>query len=111
MQLWDSLGIASSAVVGLGFCGSLALALGLEYTERVTRAAFCCWPRQPDDRHELWRGRCYTAQTQGMASVRTKLDTCTDFSDVGCLLQHQNLETLRHQRRRRRRKAENSLAG
>lgn len=67
VQLWDSLGITRSAVVGLGFGGSLALALGLEYPERVTRiAAFCCRPRQPDDRREFWRGRCDAAQTRGM---------------------------------------------
>lgn len=67
VQLWDRLGIERGAVVGLGFGGSLALALGLEYPERVTRiAAFCCRPRQPDDRREFWRGRCDAAQTQGI---------------------------------------------
>ncbi|MGV8860482.1 MAG: alpha/beta fold hydrolase [Pseudomonas sp.] len=70
VQLWDRLGISRSAVVGLGFGGSLALALGLEYPERVTRiAAFCCRPRQPDDRREFWRGRCDAAQTQGMDTL------------------------------------------
>lgn len=70
VQLWDSLGITRSAVVGLGFGGSLALALGLEYPERVTRiAAFCCRPRQPDDRREFWRGRCDAAQTRGMDAL------------------------------------------
>jgi 3-oxoadipate enol-lactonase len=67
VQLWDRLGIARSAVVGLGFGGSLALALGLDYPERVTRiAAFCCRPRQPDDRRDFWRGRCDAAQSQGI---------------------------------------------
>lgn len=67
VQLWDSLGISRSAVVGLGFGGSLALALGLTCPERVTRiAAFCCRPRQPDDRRQFWRDRCEAAQAQGM---------------------------------------------
>lgn len=70
VQLWDSLGISRSALAGLGFGGSLALALGLDYPERVTRiAAFCCRPRQPDDRREFWRGRCEAAQTQGMDTL------------------------------------------
>jgi 3-oxoadipate enol-lactonase len=67
VQLWDELGISRSAVVGLGFGGSMALALGLEYPERVTRiAAFCCRPRQPDDRRDFWRERCAAAQSLGM---------------------------------------------
>jgi 3-oxoadipate enol-lactonase len=70
VQLWDRLGISHCAVIGLGFGGSLALALGLEYPERVTRiAAFCCRPRQPEDRREFWRGRCDAAQTQGMDTL------------------------------------------
>ncbi|RWU23070.1 3-oxoadipate enol-lactonase [Pseudomonas alkylphenolica] len=70
VQLWDSLGIAHSTVVGLGFGGSLALALGLAYPERVKRiAAFCCRPRQPDDRRQFWRDRCEAAQSQGMDSL------------------------------------------
>lgn len=70
VQLWDSLGISRSAVIGLGFGGSLALALGLAYPERITRiAAFCCRPRQPDDRRQFWRDRCEAAQTQGMEKL------------------------------------------
>ncbi|MGH8466428.1 MAG: alpha/beta fold hydrolase, partial [Pseudomonas sp.] len=70
VQLWDRLGIARSTVVGLGFGGSLALALGLAYPQRVTRiAAFCCRTRQPDDRRQFWRVRCEAAQIQGMDSL------------------------------------------
>ncbi|UVE19194.1 alpha/beta hydrolase [Pseudomonas sp. LS44] len=67
VQLWDSLGIQRSGLVGLGFGGSLALALGIEHPERVERiAAFCCRPRQPDDRRDFWRARCEAAQAQGI---------------------------------------------
>ncbi|MCO6056739.1 alpha/beta hydrolase [Pseudomonas sp. MOB-449] len=67
VQLWDSLGITRSAVVGLGFGGSLALSIGLEYPQRVERiVAFCCRPRQPDDRREFWRERCEAAQVRGI---------------------------------------------
>lgn len=67
VQLWDRLGINHCTVAGLGFGGSLALALGLDYPARITRiAAFCCRPRQPDDRREFWRGRCDAAQTLGI---------------------------------------------
>ena len=67
LQLWNSLAIERSGVVGLGFGGSLALALGIEHPARVERiAAFCCRPRQPDERRAFWRARCEAAQTQGM---------------------------------------------
>ncbi|AYC31309.1 alpha/beta fold hydrolase [Pseudomonas cavernae] len=67
VQLWDTLGIERSSVVGLGFGGSLALALALEHPQRIERlVAFCCRPRQPDDRREFWQARCEAAQAQGM---------------------------------------------
>lgn len=67
VALWDQLGIRRSGVVGLGFGGSLALALGIEHPERVERiAAFCCRPRQPDDRREFWRGRLAAVVAQGI---------------------------------------------
>lgn len=70
IQLWDRLGIERSALVGLGFGGSLALALGLDHPERVSRiAAFCCRPRQPDDRRAFWRERCVAAQELGIEKL------------------------------------------
>jgi 3-oxoadipate enol-lactonase len=67
VALWDSLGIQRSGVVGLGFGGSVALALGIEHPQRVERlAAFCCRPRQPDDRREFWRGRQAAVVEQGI---------------------------------------------
>ena len=67
VALWDGLGIQRSGVVGLGFGGSLALALGIEHPERVERiAAFCCRPRQPDDRRDFWRGRLVAVEQQGI---------------------------------------------
>lgn len=83
VQLWNDLGIERSAVVGLGFGGSLALSLGLEYPARVTRiAAFCCRPRQPDDRRDFWRGRCQFAQSHGidkMADITVDRWLSADF--------------------------------
>lgn len=67
VQLWDSLGIARSSVVGLGFGGSVALALGLEAAPRIDRlVACCCRPRQPDDRRDFWRQRREAVLAQGM---------------------------------------------
>jgi 3-oxoadipate enol-lactonase len=69
VQLWDQLGVARSSVVGLGFGGSVALALGLDHPLRVDRiVACCCRPRQPDDRRDFWRARREAALTQ-MASL------------------------------------------
>lgn len=67
LQLWDSLGIQRSHLVGLGFGGSVSLALGLDHPERVGQvAAFCCRPRQPDDRRDFWRARREVAKNEGM---------------------------------------------
>ena len=69
--LWNTLGIARTAVVGLGFGGSVALALALQqspaHVERVV--ACCCRPRQPDDRREFWRQRREAAAKQGLARL------------------------------------------
>ena len=70
VQLWDALGIARSSVVGLGFGGSIALALGIDHPARVERvAAFCCRPRQPDDRRAFWRARGEAARNAGMEAL------------------------------------------
>ncbi|MBB1606091.1 MULTISPECIES: alpha/beta fold hydrolase [unclassified Pseudomonas] len=70
VQLWDELDIPRSHVVGLGFGGSQALALGLDHPRRIGRiAAFCCRPRQPDDRRDFWRARCQAARDQGIARL------------------------------------------
>lgn len=70
VQLWDALGIARSAVVGLGFGGSVALALAIDHPTRVERvAAFCCRPRQPDDRRDFWRARGEAARSGGMEAL------------------------------------------
>ncbi|RJG24143.1 alpha/beta fold hydrolase [Massilia cavernae] len=76
VQLWDRLGVQSSHVAGLGFGGSVALALALRHRQRVTGvAAFCCRPRQPDDRREFWRGRLATARANGIDALA---DTTVD---------------------------------
>lgn len=70
VQLWDALDIPRSHLVGLGFGGSQALALGLDYPQRVGRiAAFCCRPRQPDDRRDFWRARCTAARQEGIGKL------------------------------------------
>lgn len=70
LQLWNTLGIARSSVVGLGFGGSVALALGLDAAARVDHlVACCCRPRQPDDRRDFWRQRREAARTQGMDTL------------------------------------------
>jgi len=67
VQLWDRLGIERSHVAGLGFGGSLTLALGLAQPQRVDRlVACCCRPKQPEDRRDFWRARREAALTQGM---------------------------------------------
>lgn len=70
VALWDSLGIERSHLVGLGFGGSMALALALDHADRVNKVvACCCRPRQPDDRREFWRARRDTAARIGMAEI------------------------------------------
>lgn len=69
-QLWDHLGITRSALVGLGFGGSVALATAISHPARVTRvAACCCRPRQPDDRRAFWRERQAKAAAIGMGKL------------------------------------------
>lgn len=70
IQLWDHLGVSQSDVVGLGFGGSMSLALGLHYPERVNRiVACCCRPRQPDNRHDFWRQRRDIAKREGLENL------------------------------------------
>ncbi len=72
VALWDSLGITRSHLVGLGFGGSLALALALaiDHAHRVGKVvACCCRPRQPDDRREFWRDRRARAADIGIEAI------------------------------------------
>jgi 3-oxoadipate enol-lactonase len=70
LALWDRLGVARSSVVGLGFGGSVSMALGIEAPARVPRVvACCCRARQPDDRRDFWRKRRQAAPTQGMNAL------------------------------------------
>lgn len=70
LTLWDHIGIAQSALVGLGFGGSLALYLAAIAPDRVGRtAAFCCRPRQPDDRQAFWRDRSAKAAELGISAI------------------------------------------
>jgi 3-oxoadipate enol-lactonase len=68
--LWDRLGIARSHIVGLGFGGSVALALALDHPARVDRVvACCCRPRQPDERRAFWRERQARAAETGIPAI------------------------------------------
>ena len=70
VDLWDELGIAESHVVGLGFGGSVALALGLDYPDRLDSiVACCCRPRQPDNRRDFWRKRRESALQFGIEPI------------------------------------------
>jgi 3-oxoadipate enol-lactonase len=70
IQLLEAHKIERTALVGLGFGGSVALATALDYPERVTRLiACCCRPRQPDDRRDFWRDRQAKAVEIGMDRI------------------------------------------
>jgi 3-oxoadipate enol-lactonase len=70
LTLWDALGIDRSSLVGLGFGGSVALAAAAAAPDRVDRAvAFCCRPRQPDDRRAFWRDRSAKAAELGIPAI------------------------------------------
>ena len=65
--LWDRLDIERSAVVGLGFGGSVALALALAAPQRISRVVACaCRPKQPEDRRDFWRARREAVLAKGM---------------------------------------------
>jgi 3-oxoadipate enol-lactonase len=70
IQLLDTYAIERTALVGLGFGGSVALATALDHKERVSRVvACCCRPRQPDNRRAFWRDRRAKAAEIGMARI------------------------------------------
>jgi 3-oxoadipate enol-lactonase len=70
LALWDRLGIGQSALVGLGFGGSLALYLASAAPSRVSRVvALCCRPRQPDDRRAFWSDRRGKAAELGIPAI------------------------------------------
>lgn len=74
-QLWASLGIRRSHVVGLGFGGSVALALAARAPDAVDKAvACCCRTRQPDDRREFWRKRIQAAMRDMPALADVTVD-------------------------------------
>jgi 3-oxoadipate enol-lactonase len=70
IQLLDAYAIEQTALVGLGFGGSVALATALDHGGRVSRVvACCCRPRQPDDRRAFWRDRRAQAAEIGMERI------------------------------------------
>jgi 3-oxoadipate enol-lactonase len=70
IQLLDAHQIKQTALIGLGFGGSVALATALDYPERITQLiACCCRPRQPDDRRDFWQDRQAKAAEIGMDRI------------------------------------------
>lgn len=70
VELLDTMEIKETALVGLGFGGSVALATALNHADRVTAVvACCCRARQPDDRRDFWRERRAKAATLGMDRI------------------------------------------
>ena len=62
--------IERTALVGLGFGGSVALATAIDYPGRISSVvACCCRPRQPDDRRDFWRDRQTKAAEIGLAKL------------------------------------------
>ncbi len=75
LQLWDTVGISRSHVVGLGFGGSVALSLAIDAPQRLHKVvACCCRPRQPDDRHDFWRQRILAAEADFPALADATVD-------------------------------------
>ena len=68
--LWDALGIDRSHLVGLGFGGSLAIALAIDQPARVDRlVAVACRDSMTPDFIETWRRRATEAVAGGMAPL------------------------------------------
>ena len=68
--LWDALGIDRSHLVGLGFGGSLAIALAIDQPARVDRlVAVACRDSMTPDFIEMWRRRATEAVAAGMAPL------------------------------------------
>lgn len=70
VQLWDSLGIATSHLAGLGLGGAIAQAAAILHAARVDRLAPCCCRAQMvPDFAALWRELIATVQGNGIEPI------------------------------------------
>ena len=70
VRLWDSLGIASSHLVGLGLGGAIAQAAAIGHAARVDRLVPCCCRAQMvPDFGALWHQLIATVRTQGIEPI------------------------------------------
>ena len=70
VRIWDELGVARSAVLGLSIGGMIALVLGLDVPSRVScLVAADCRADAPEPFVAMWTQRKQLAQREGMASV------------------------------------------
>jgi 3-oxoadipate enol-lactonase len=70
MALWDSLGIASSHLVGLGLGGAVAQAVAIDHPGRVERLVPCCCRAQMvPDFAALWHQLIATVQAHGIEPI------------------------------------------
>lgn len=68
--LWDSLGIASSHLVGLGLGGAIAQAAAIRHAARIDRLVPCCCRAQMvPDFAALWHQLIATVKAQGIEPV------------------------------------------
>jgi len=70
LQLWDSLGIAKSHLVGLGLGGAIAQAAAIAQAPRVDRLVPCCCRAQMvPDFAALWRQLIAAVQAHGIEPI------------------------------------------
>jgi len=70
VALWDSLGIASSHLVGLGLGGAIAQAAAIDHPGRIERLAPCCCRAQMiPDFAAMWHPLLATVRTQGIEPI------------------------------------------
>jgi 3-oxoadipate enol-lactonase len=70
VALWDSLGIASSHVVGLGLGGAIAQAAAIDHPGRIERLAPCCCRAQMvPDFAAMWHPLIATVRAQGIEPI------------------------------------------
>jgi len=68
--LWDSLGIATSHLVGLGLGGAIAQAAAIRHAARIDRLVPCCCRAQMvPDFAALWHQLIATVQAQGIEPI------------------------------------------
>ncbi len=70
VALWDSLGIASSHLVGLGLGGAIAQAAAIDHPGRIGRLAPCCCRAQMvPDFAAMWHPLLATVRAQGIEPI------------------------------------------